>query len=162
MLNKIKRLNTADVILLFVAVFFDYIKYWPDGFMVFMSRSTHPVRTRIRATIGPLAKHHPNGVSLLRRVESDSRLDDGWAKVQPAVVLILKRLRRRGHSFNSHPIDWNKPGIEPGAPWFTRHMLPETLFSCLWPCSLAITGTGWMGLWLFMNIQCSTGSGSGF
>ena len=37
-------------------------------------------------------------------------------KAQPAVVLVLKRLRRRGHSLMSHPTDWEKPGIEPGTP----------------------------------------------
>ena len=68
-----------------------------------MSRSIRPVNTINRATIGPLAKHHPNGVSLLQRVDSGPRLDDGWAKVQPAVVL-------------SHPADWEKPGIETGPP----------------------------------------------
>ena len=31
----------------------------------------------------------------------------------PAVVLILKRLRRRGHSLKSHRTDWEKPGIKP-------------------------------------------------
>ena len=93
--------------------------------MVFMSRSTHPVSTINRATIGSLAKGHPNGISLLRRVDSGPKLDDGWAKVQAAVVLILKRLRRRGHGFKSHPTDWEKPGIEPWAPWFTRHRLAE-------------------------------------
>ena len=69
--------------------------------MVFMSRSTHPVSTINRATIGPLAKRRPNGVLLLRRADSGPRLDDGWAKAQPAVVLILKRLRKRGHSLRS-------------------------------------------------------------
>ena len=93
--------------------------------MVFMSRSTNPVSTINRATIGPLAKGHPNGVSLLRRVDSGPKLDDGWTKVQPAVVLILKRLRRRGQGFKSHPTVWEKPGIEPGGPWLTRHRLPE-------------------------------------
>ena len=34
-------------------------------------------------------------------------------KAQPAVALLLKRLRRRGHSLKSHPTDWEKPGIEP-------------------------------------------------
>ena len=105
---------------MFVAVFFGYNQYWPDGFMFFMSRGTRLVRTINRATICPLAKRHPNGVSLLRRVDSVPRWDGGWAMVQPAVVLILKRLRRRGHGFKSHPTDWEKPGIEPGAPWFTR------------------------------------------
>ena len=84
--------------------------------MVFMSRSTRPVSTINQATIGPLAKHHPTGISLLRRVDSGPGLDDGWANVQPAVVLILKRLRRRGHGLKSHPTDWEKPGIETGPP----------------------------------------------
>ena len=34
----------------------------------------------------------------------------------PAVVLVLKRLRRRGHDLKSHPIDWEKPGIEASTP----------------------------------------------
>ena len=34
-------------------------------------------------------------------------------KAQPAVVLILKRLRRWGHSLNTHPTDWENQGIEP-------------------------------------------------
>ena len=34
-------------------------------------------------------------------------------KAQPAVVLVIKRLRRRDNSFESHPTDWEKPGIEP-------------------------------------------------
>ena len=37
-------------------------------------------------------------------------------KAQPAVVLVLKRLRRRGNGFKSHPTDWEKPGIEPATP----------------------------------------------
>ena len=37
-------------------------------------------------------------------------------KAQPAVVLVLKRLRRRGHGFKSHPTDWEKPGIKPSSP----------------------------------------------
>ena len=28
----------------------------------------------------------------------------------------LKRLRRRGHGFKSHPTDWEKPGIGPATP----------------------------------------------
>ena len=130
--------------------------------MVFMSRSTRTVSTINRATVGRLAKHNPNGVSLLPRVVSGPRLDDGWAKVQPAVILISKCLRRLDHGFKSHPTDWEKPGIEPGPPWFTRHMLPEMQFSCLRPCSLAITSTVRVVLWFFRSIGCSTSSGSGF
>ena len=32
-------------------------------------------------------------------------------KARPAVVLVLKRLRRRGNSLKSHPTDWEKQGI---------------------------------------------------
>ena len=37
-------------------------------------------------------------------------------KAQPAVVLVLKRLRRRGNGLKSHPTDWKKPGIDPATP----------------------------------------------
>ena len=37
-------------------------------------------------------------------------------KAQPAVVLILKRLRRRGNGLKSHPTDYEKEGIEPLTP----------------------------------------------
>ena len=37
-------------------------------------------------------------------------------KAQPAVVLVLKRLRRRGNGLKSHPTDWEQPGIEPATP----------------------------------------------
>ena len=37
-------------------------------------------------------------------------------KAQPAVVLVLKRLRRRDISLKSHQTDWEKPGIEPATP----------------------------------------------
>ena len=37
-------------------------------------------------------------------------------KAQQAVVLFLKRLRRRGNSLKSHPTDWEKLGIEPATP----------------------------------------------
>ena len=37
-------------------------------------------------------------------------------KAPPAVVLVLKRLRRRGNGFKSHPTNWEKRGIEPAIP----------------------------------------------
>ena len=37
-------------------------------------------------------------------------------KAQPAVVLVLKSLRRRGNGLKSHPTDWEKRGIEPATP----------------------------------------------
>ena len=37
-------------------------------------------------------------------------------EAQPAVVLVLKRPRRRGHGFKSHPTDWEKPGIKHATP----------------------------------------------
>ena len=39
-------------------------------------------------------------------------------KAQPAVVLVLKRLRRRDNGLKSHPTDWKTPGIEPATPGF--------------------------------------------
>ena len=68
------------------------------------------------ATISPLAKCHPHGVSLLWLADSGPILNDGWAKAQPAVVLILKYLRKQDHGFMPHPTDWDKPGIKPGTP----------------------------------------------
>ena len=62
--------------------------------MVFMSRRTRLVSTINRATIGPLAKRHRNGASPMRRADSGLRLDDGREKAQPAVVLILKHLKK--------------------------------------------------------------------
>ena len=37
-------------------------------------------------------------------------------KARPAVVLVLKRLRRRGNGLKSHPTDWEKPGNESAIP----------------------------------------------
>ena len=37
-------------------------------------------------------------------------------KAQPAAVLVLKRLRRRGNRLKYLPTDWEKPGIEPATP----------------------------------------------
>ena len=37
-------------------------------------------------------------------------------KAQPTVVLILKRLRRRGPALKSYPTYWEKPSIEPAIP----------------------------------------------
>ena len=37
-------------------------------------------------------------------------------KAQPAVVLVLKCLRRWGNGLKSHPTDWEKLGIEPATP----------------------------------------------
>ena len=44
-------------------------------------------------------------------------------KAQPAVVLVLKRLRRRGNGLKSHPTDWEKPGIEPNCLFFVAVFL---------------------------------------
>ena len=37
-------------------------------------------------------------------------------EAQLAVILVLKRLRRRGNGLKSHPTDWEKPGVEPETP----------------------------------------------
>ena len=49
-------------------------------------------------------------------------------KAQPAVVLVLKRLRRRGNGLKSHPTDWEKPGIEPATPGLQDIGLSPTPF----------------------------------
>ena len=41
---------------------------------------------------------------------------NGLAKAQPAVVLILKRVRKRGYGFKSHLTDREKPGIKNPGP----------------------------------------------
>ena len=54
-------------------------------------------------------------------------------KAQPAVVLVLKRLRRRGNGLKSHPTDWEKPGIEPATPGLQDIGLsptPRRLLTC--------------------------------
>ena len=48
-------------------------------------------------------------------------------RAQPAVVLVLKRLRRRGNGLKSHPTDWEKPGIEPATPGLQDIGLSPTL-----------------------------------
>ena len=40
----------------------------------------------------------------------------GAPEGSPAVVLDLKRLRRRRHNLKSHQTDWEKSGIEPATP----------------------------------------------
>ena len=42
--------------------------------------------------------------------------DQEHMKSQLAVDLVLKHLRRRGHSLKSHPTDWEKSGIKPTTP----------------------------------------------
>ena len=138
--------------------------------MFFMSRSTRLVSTINQATIGPLAKYHPNGVSLLRLADSGPRLDDGWTKAQPAVVLILKHFRKRGRGFKSHPTDWEKPGTLAYKTYATEDviLLFVVVFldynqywsggfmffcgfmywrrsSCLWSCFFGCTSTGRVG-----------------
>ena len=49
-------------------------------------------------------------------------------KAQPAVVLVLKRLRRRGNGLKFHPTDWEKPGIGPATPGLQDIGLSSTTF----------------------------------
>ena len=43
----------------------------------------------------------------------------------------VKASQKTGHGFKSHPTDWEKPEIEPGNPWFTRHRLKHVLWLSL-------------------------------
>ena len=47
-------------------------------------------------------------------------------KAQPAVVLVLKCLSRRGNGLKSHPTDWEKPGIDPAIPGLQDIVLSPT------------------------------------
>ena len=100
--------------------------------MVFMSRSTRPVSTINRATVGPIAKRHPNGVSLMGRADSGPRFVYGWAKAQPAVVLILKHLRKRGHGFKSHSTRLGEARNQTGGPLvYKAYATGDVIFLCM-------------------------------
>ena len=70
-------------------------------------------------------------------------------KAQPAVVLVLKRLRRRGHGLKSHPTDWEKPGIEPATPDLQDISLSTTLFVAF-PWVVTSTGSGGFMICMFI------------
>ena len=55
-------------------------------------------------------QHWPGGFMVLCFYVQEHR------KAQPAVVLILKHLRRCGHGLKTHLTDYEKPGIEPATP----------------------------------------------
>ena len=80
------------------------------------------------------------------------------SKAQPAVVLVLKRLRRRGNGLKSHPTDGNRTCD----PWFIRHrFIPYTTAASFGPDScvfvavfLGCTSTGRVGvLFLWFYVQ---------
>ena len=52
-------------------------------------------------------------------------------KAQLAVVLVLKRLKRRGNGLKSYPTDWEKRGIEPNAEKL-RLFCFQTLRCCIY------------------------------
>ena len=69
-------------------------------------------------------------------------------KAQPAVVLVLKRLRRRGNGLKSHPTDWQKPGIEPATPGLQDIGLSPT------PRCFAPNPIAWVvGIYSFANLK---------
>ena len=43
----------------------------------------------------------------------------------------VKASQKTGQGFKSHLTDWEKLGIEPGNPWFTRHRLKPVLWLSL-------------------------------
>ena len=95
-------------------------------------------------------------------------------KAQPAVVLVLKRLRIRGIGLKSHPTDWEKPGIEPATPGLQDIGLSPTPRRLLLVDNTIVCGRVpwlyqyWPGGFMFFVVLCpgtpegSTGSGSGF
>ena len=86
-------------------------------------------------------------------------------KAQPAVVLVLKRLRRRGNGLKSHPTDSEKPGIEPATPGLQDIGLsptPRRLLLRLIVCHFIISNhtackifhMAHVGICLILCIQC--------
>ena len=65
-------------------------------------------------------------------------LCQGTPKAQPAVVLVLKRLRRRNDGFKSHPTNWEKPGIEPATPGLQDIGLSPTPGRLLKSCRISL------------------------
>ena len=53
------------------------------------------------------------------------------SKAQPAVVLVLKRLRRRDNGLKSRSTDWEKPGIEPVMPGLQDMVCPFIFKLCI-------------------------------
>ena len=76
-------------------------------------------------------------------------------KAQAAVVLVLKRLRRRSNGLKSHPIDWEKPGIEPATPGLQDIGLSPTPF-CGFPGYKPVP----LG-WFKINVGFITGTPKG-
>ena len=87
-------------------------------------------------------------------------LCSGTPEGSPAVVLALKRARKRGPGLKSPPTDWEQLESEP----VTSGLQDKGFSLCLWPCSLAITSTGRLGFCGFMSrgTRRLTCSGSGF
>ena len=98
-------------------------------------------------------------------------------KAQPAVVLVLKRLRGRGNGLKSHPTDWEKPGIEPATPGlqgialihYTTGASPFSRKPLMYFCGrVPWLYQYWPGGFMLFVVLCpgtpegSTGSGSGF
>ena len=78
-------------------------------------------------------------------------------KAQPAVVLVLKRLRRWGNSLKSHLTDQEKPGIEPATPGLQdiglsptpQRLLKKQLFVAF-PWVVTSTGPGGFMICVFI------------
>ena len=70
-------------------------------------------------------------------------------KAQPAVGLVLKRLRRRDNGLKSQSTDWEKPGIEPATPGLQDIGLSPTPQRLLCPCTLQ----GQVDIVIILNTQ---------
>ena len=94
------------------------LKVSPDRLGEAGNRTCDPWFTRHRFIPYTTAASHNVFVALFLGCTSSGRVGlcflwfyvQELPKAQPAVVLVLKRLRRRGNGLKSHPTDWEKPG----------------------------------------------------
>ena len=75
-------------------------------------------------------------------------------KAQPAVVLIFKRLRKRGHGLKSQPTDWEKPGIKPGPLAYKTYATGYVIFLFV-VVFLGYNSQHWPGGFMFFVVLCT-------
>ena len=69
------------------------------------------------------------------------------------MVLVLKRLRRRGNGLKSHPTDWEKPGIVPAIPGLQDIGLRKLIFHILRLDNLLVSSNEYIICYMHFNFK---------